>query len=80
VKALLVEEAGGRYSLCGYDRYAGALEFHHVDPTKKRLTVSTNVSALAIDVVRAEAAKCLLLCSNCHAEVEAALPLSRNSR
>jgi hypothetical protein len=25
----------------------------------------------AIDAVRAEAAKCVLLCSNCHAEVEA---------
>ena len=70
VKAVLVEEAGGRCSLCGYGRYVGALEFHHIDPTEKRLTVSTNGAALAMDIVRAEAAKCLLLCSNCHAEVE----------
>jgi len=27
VKALLVEEAGGRCLLCGYDRYPGALQF-----------------------------------------------------
>jgi hypothetical protein len=35
VKALLVEEAGGRCLLCGYDRYTGALQFHHLDPDEK---------------------------------------------
>jgi hypothetical protein len=28
-KALLVAEAGGRCAVCGYSRYAGALQFHH---------------------------------------------------
>lgn len=67
---MLVEEAGGRCVVCGYDRYVGALEFHHTDPTQKRLTMSTDGAALGLDAARAEAAKCVLLCSNCHAEVE----------
>ena len=70
VKRDLVAEAGGRCALCGYSRYVGALEFHHLDPTQKRLSISENGATLSIDAVRHEARKCLLLCSNCHAEIE----------
>jgi transposase len=70
-KATLVQEAGGRCVICGYDRHPAALEFHHLDRSQKRLTLSRNGAALSLDAMRAEAAKCVLLCSNCHAEVEA---------
>lgn len=70
VKSILVAEAGGCCRICGYDRHLGALEFHHVDPQKKRLQISWNGVTLALDRVRAEVRKCILLCSNCHAEVE----------
>jgi hypothetical protein len=40
VKQILVEEAGGRCELCGYDRYVGALHFHHVDPGRKSFALS----------------------------------------
>lgn len=70
VKAILVAEAGGRCTLCGYDRCQAALAFHHLDPSQKQLVVSANGNGLAIDILRAEAAKCVLLCANCHAEVE----------
>jgi transposase-like protein len=70
LKVTLVEEAGGRCRLCGYDRCLSALEFHHLDPIEKRLGISAGGLALSLDVLRAEAAKCVLLCSNCHAEVE----------
>jgi hypothetical protein len=56
--------------VCGYDRYIGALEFHHVDPDDKRLSLGGGGVTLAIEVLRDEAQKCVLLCSNCHAEVE----------
>lgn len=69
VKATLVKEAGGRCELCGYDKYLGALEFHHVDPSLKRHHLS-NGRTIALDAMRVEAQKCMLLCSNCHAEVE----------
>lgn len=71
VKAILVTEAGGRCRLCGYDRYLGSLEFHHLDPHEKRMGLSYKGAALALATLRAEAQKCVLLCANCHAEVEA---------
>lgn len=71
VKQLLVDEAGGRCLLCGYDRCVAALEFHHLDPATKRFGLGSRGLALSIERLREEAAKCVLLCSNCHAEVEA---------
>jgi transposase len=69
-KAILVAEAGGSCAICGYDRCLGALEFHHRDPAEKRFNLGGRGLARAIDVLREEAAKCVLLCSNCHTEVE----------
>jgi len=71
VKEILVSEAGGRCALCGYDRHIGALEFHHTDPIDKRFSLSHMGIARSLDRARAEAGKCVLLCANCHAEVEA---------
>jgi transposase len=70
VKELLVAEAGGRCRLCGYDRYFGALQFHHVDPATKHFGLSIRGLTPSIATIREEARKCVLLCSNCHAEVE----------
>jgi transposase len=69
VKAILVEEAGGACCICGYDRNMRALHFHHVDPSQKRHEINAR-AAIALDKLRVEAHKCVLLCSNCHAEVE----------
>jgi hypothetical protein len=71
VKETLVEEAGGRCLLCGYDRYVGALQFHHVDRKTKSFGIAQKGVTRGIDKLREEAEKCVLLCSNCHAEVEA---------
>jgi transposase len=74
VKEILVLEAGGRCCVCGYDRHPAALQFHHVDPSIKVLPVSTaSANGASLDALRAEAKKCVLLCSNCHAEVESGM-------
>jgi transposase-like protein len=70
VKQILIEEAGGRCQLCGYDRSAAALHFHHVDPEQKSFGLALRGVARSLERCRAEAAKCVLLCANCHAEVE----------
>jgi transposase len=70
MKKILVEEAGGACCICGYRRNMRALHFHHLEPSKKRHEINARGVALALDTLRAEALKCVLLCSNCHAEVE----------
>jgi hypothetical protein len=71
VKEILVKEHSGRCRLCGYDRCMAALQFHHLDPKQKSFSVSRRGITRTIAEVRAEARKCVLLCANCHAEVEA---------
>jgi len=73
VKQILLEEAGGACVLCGYARYAGALQFHHVDPEAKAFALADGGLARSLERARAEAAKCVLVCANCHAEIEAGL-------
>jgi hypothetical protein len=70
LKAILVQEAGGQCIVCGYNRHPRALEFHHLDPSDKRLALSANGVTISLEALREEARKCVLLCSNCHAEVE----------
>lgn len=38
-KQRLPAEAGGRCAACGYDRYPGALHFHHINPHEKRFSL-----------------------------------------
>ncbi len=70
VRDTLIAEAGGRCAICGYDRCPAALHFHHLDPATKRFNVRGGRTP-ALETLREEARKCVLLCSNCHAEVEA---------
>ncbi|TMK99718.1 MAG: hypothetical protein E6G34_04115 [Actinobacteria bacterium] len=70
MKSILVQEAGGRCCICGYDRNMRALHFHHLEPELKRHSINAKGVAVALEKLRAEARKCVLLCSNCHAEVE----------
>jgi transposase len=73
VKRRLVERAGGVCELCGYNGYAGALQFHHVDAELKEFSISRNGITRSWEELCAEADKCALLCANCHAEVEAGI-------
>jgi 5-methylcytosine-specific restriction endonuclease McrA len=72
-RLLLIAEAGGACLICGYDRCVGALHFHHLDPETKEFGISRRGFTRSIQKMREEAAKCILLCSNCHAEVEAGI-------
>jgi transposase-like protein len=73
LKAILLEDSGGRCEVCGYDRCATALHFHHRDRSTKVFGLAERGYTRSLDTVRREAAKCALLCSNCHAEVEAGM-------
>jgi transposase len=75
IKETLVAEAGGRCVLCGYHRCVRALGFHHVDRSSKAFGLAFQGLTRSLAAARAEARKCVLLCSNCHMEVEAGLKM-----
>jgi transposase len=72
-KETLVAESGGGCLACGYDRCLSALHFHHVDPGTKAFALAALGITRSMEEMRAEARKCVLLCANCHAEVEAGM-------
>jgi transposase len=73
IKRKLVEEAGGKCVICGYDRCQQVLQFHHLDPTSKEFHLGQNGVTRSLARSRVEARKCILLCANCHGEVEAGI-------
>jgi transposase len=76
LKELLVAEAGGACGLCGYSRCMAALEFHHLAPEEKVFSLSEEGVTRSLVRARAEARKCVLLCANCHGEVEAGVAVA----
>lgn len=64
---------GGCCQICGYDKYVGALQFHHLDPNEKDFSLSKTGRTYVWDDVKKELDKCICLCANCHAEVHAGL-------
>lgn len=61
----------GKCHRCGYNKCVAALEFHHIDPSKKDTIVSSD--SITIEKAIEESKKCVLLCSNCHKEFHAGL-------
>jgi len=50
---------------CGYNDHPYALEFDHIDPLQKHMAIS-DMYCYSWPRVKAELAKCQLLCGNCH--------------
>jgi len=72
MRRLLLAEAGGQCAICGYDRCRFNLHFHHVDPTQKSFSMDMG-NGKSLAAYREEARKCVLVCANCHGEIEARL-------
>ncbi|MDB5260227.1 MAG: hypothetical protein JWN37_458 [Candidatus Nomurabacteria bacterium] len=70
-KQKLIKLFGGKCIVCGYDKYAGALDFHHTDPKNKSFALSVKGLSYSWESILVEAKKCILVCKNCHAEIEA---------
>ena len=65
----MVEYKGGACLLCGYDRHWRALTFHHLDPRLKRFNIA-GAHSRSLESLRQELDRCLLVCANCHDEIE----------
>jgi hypothetical protein len=56
---------GGRCADCANTFPYYVYDFHHLDPTRKDFQFNT-VRRRSWEAIRAELAKCVLLCANCH--------------
>lgn len=66
-KRALVAFLGGECRYCGERRFS-ALEFHHIDPSTKSFEIGSHeMRRKSLTSLVEEAAKCQLLCGNCHA-------------
>lgn len=66
----LVRRAGGRCSVCGYNRNLAALVFHHTGAERKRFKLDLrSLSNRTLASLLAEVRTCVLVCHNCHAEL-----------
>lgn len=77
----LVSKFGNKCQICGYDRYIGALEFHHLEPEKKDPSFSEGFdSGRSLKILIKEAKKCILVCANCHREEHAGVSKRQRKR
>jgi predicted RNA-binding Zn-ribbon protein involved in translation (DUF1610 family) len=66
----IIIEVAGSYScnICGYNKCTNALEFHHIDPSKKEYLIS-DLKTCSKEILVEELKKCIIVCSNCHREI-----------
>jgi len=82
-KRRAVESKGGACQVCGYNRCLNNLVFHHLDAKTKSNKLrmknrSGHVHSVTgfvrkWDLIEKEIKKCVLVCKNCHGEIEAGL-------
>lgn len=66
-KQLMLQGFGSKCQICGYNKCQKALEFHHINPNEKELTLSSGV--FSWELTKTELKKCICVCSNCHREI-----------
>jgi len=71
-KQLIYELKSNGCSICGYNKHPNILDFHHVNPKDKkfRLCISIIGHNHSYNDIFNEFEKCILLCANCHREIE----------
>lgn len=72
---MAVAYKGGVCQCCKYNKYIGALEFHHINPDEKDFGISVKGYTISWENNKKELDKCVLVCSNCHREIHAGLTL-----
>lgn len=69
-KLKAIEYKGGKCEICGYSKCIWALEFHHINPELKLFEIGNNT--FSWEKNQKELDKCILVCANCHREIESA--------
>jgi len=70
IKIILKELKTNGCSICGYNNNHSVLEFHHVNPNDKKFQIAHGIRNHTNERVAEELNKCILMCANCHKEIE----------
>ena len=73
IKLMAIEYKGGECRICSYKKYPGGLDLHHIDPKTKHFGIGDKGYTRSWEKVKAELDKCILVCANCHRELEAGI-------
>ena len=73
IKLLAIEYKGGKCQICSYNKYPGGLDLHHIDRKSKSFGIGDKGYTRSWEKVRTELDKCVLVCANCHRELEAGI-------
>lgn len=68
LKLKSIEYKGGKCIVCGYNKCARSLDFHHLDPSEKAFAMSDRHTH-NFNKMKIELDKCILICKNCHGEL-----------
>jgi hypothetical protein len=74
-KQEIAELYGGKCQCCGYDKCIQAIDFHHIDPKTKKFGINNALKNRSVGMkeVFEELKGCIMVCANCHRELEAGL-------
>jgi len=67
-----VDYKGGGCCICGYNKCLQALDFHHINPDKKKFGISNSYMKSDKDIYN-ELDKTVCICNRCHMEYHAGL-------
>lgn len=70
LKIRAIEAMGARCMLCGYNKHPFILDIHHIDPATKTFGISSGGFSRSWASIQQEIQKCVLVCANCHREIE----------
>jgi hypothetical protein len=73
LKIRAINSMGGGCVICNYNKHPGVLDFHHVDPLTKSFAISGGGFSRSWAAIENEIKKCILVCANCHREIELGL-------
>jgi oligoribonuclease NrnB/cAMP/cGMP phosphodiesterase (DHH superfamily) len=66
-RSALIKSLGDKCVDCGYTYNDSQYDFHHRNPDDKKFSLAAPQFWRKDDIIKKEAAKCDLLCKNCHA-------------
>lgn len=70
IKTMAIAYKGGMCQVCGYSKFPGALDLHHLNPKEKSFSIGDKGYTRSWERVQLELDKCILVCANCHREIE----------